>query len=571
MLVEGEQGRLTERGYEQIRRACRTYREELVVRLSGEAGLRAGEITRIRPADLATDGWEQQTQYFLTVREADGGTRTAYLPTELAHDFTQYVNSNTISDEDTVIDVTERRVQMLVDEVSDRAAAETGRAVLETVTPTMLRQFFAQQLLVSDGIDIRVVMEIGGWESLDGLIKSIPAPSETEIAASFERVEGDETADSGRIPRIVETVKDTATELLDATSRSALEQAACEQLTTDCYPAAWVLTPDRNRDRLTVRAHAGESENRFEGAADSGIARRALQTGCSFVGPDDPGPASDLTGTGLLAAVPISHDETEHGVLVVRAGTEDAFDDPERYLLDMIGKQLCFAITAAERKQVLTGDSVLEVTVSYESNEAALVNLASSLGCTLELDGAVTSEEGFLCFLQVDGTSPKKALETASNQQGIQNPRLIHSGEDGGLLEVELVDHSPLLFVANCGGTVADFTVESRQAMLTCELAPDTDLRAIHDKLHDQFGIELRSKRERVPTADSTAAPQLLDQQLTERQRDVIRSAYHAGYFEWPRGSTAEDLAESMGVSSPTLHNHLRRAQQNILEQILDN
>ena len=47
-------------------------------------------------------------------------------------------------------------------------------------------------------------------------------------------------------------------------------------------------------------------------------------------------------------------------------------------------------------------------------------------------------------------------------------------------------------------------------------------------------------------------------------------TAYHAGYFEWPRGSTAEELADSMDVSSPTLHNHLRRAQQKLLSAFFD-
>jgi len=35
-------------------------------------------------------------------------------------------------------------------------------------------------------------------------------------------------------------------------------------------------------------------------------------------------------------------------------------------------------------------------------------------------------------------------------------------------------------------------------------------------------------------------------------------------------GSTAEELADSIGVSSPTLHNHLRKAQQKLLTAYFD-
>ncbi|MFC6736196.1 helix-turn-helix domain-containing protein, partial [Halolamina salina] len=56
-----------------------------------------------------------------------------------------------------------------------------------------------------------------------------------------------------------------------------------------------------------------------------------------------------------------------------------------------------------------------------------------------------------------------------------------------------------------------------------------------------------------------------LGDRLSERQTTVLRAAYHAGYFEWPRDTTAEELADSVGVSAPTLHNHLRNAEGKLL------
>jgi predicted DNA binding protein len=46
--------------------------------------------------------------------------------------------------------------------------------------------------------------------------------------------------------------------------------------------------------------------------------------------------------------------------------------------------------------------------------------------------------------------------------------------------------------------------------------------------------------------------------------------AFHAGYFDWPRSSTGEAVAESMGITAPTFQEHLRTAQQKILNQVLD-
>ena len=570
MLVQGDGRRLTERGYERLRRATRTHREELVLRLCAEAGLRSGEFARLRPSDVTGEGGETSVQYYVAVREADGGSRTAYLPSGVAHDFWQYVRSNSIGSNEEVIEVTERRVQMLVREVCERAAEETGRAALGSVTPSTLRHFFAQRLLVRDGVDARVVAAVGGWEGIDSLLAPLAEPSKEEIGTAFEHA-GAEGTDPGRFAGVVDALERSVEALLDANARDEIETGVCEGLVSGPYSAAWILTRDRQRERVVVRTHAGESADRFDGAADTGIVRRSLQTGQAFVAPDDPGPASEQEGRGLLAAVPIGHGETQYGALVVRDESTAAFDDPERTLLHTLGRQTAFAVAAVERRQVLAGGAVLEVRFQYSDDRAALVTLSENLGCTVTLDGAVAGAEGFLCFVRVSGVQAKDALETAAEIPGVGGTRLIRSDDDGGLLELALTDRSPLLALTERGATITELTVEGGQATLTCELAPDADLRAVHDELHGRFPtLDLRSKQETRATTKTPERRQSLEQELTEKQRAVLRTAYHAGYFEWPRGSTAEDLAESMGVSSPTLHNHLRRAQQTLLERILD-
>jgi len=103
-------------------------------------------------------------------------------------------------------------------------------------------------------------------------------------------------------------------------------------------------------------------------------------------------------------------------------------------------------------------------------------------------------------------------------------------------------------------------------------VSADTDVRALADDLSDAFpGLELASKRERERSdRSSTAFRASLHESLTDKQAAVLRAAFHAGYFEWPRGSTAEELADAIGVTSPTLHNHLRRAQQKLLSEFVD-
>ncbi|MFB6250926.1 MAG: helix-turn-helix domain-containing protein [Halobellus sp.] len=56
---------------------------------------------------------------------------------------------------------------------------------------------------------------------------------------------------------------------------------------------------------------------------------------------------------------------------------------------------------------------------------------------------------------------------------------------------------------------------------------------------------------------------------LTERQREVLRTAYRLGYFEYRGGANAGDVAESLGINDSTLAEHLSKAQSKLLENLL--
>lgn len=52
---------------------------------------------------------------------------------------------------------------------------------------------------------------------------------------------------------------------------------------------------------------------------------------------------------------------------------------------------------------------------------------------------------------------------------------------------------------------------------------------------------------------------------LSERQREAFELAKREGYYQWPRETSAIDLAENLGVSKTTFLEHLRKAEAKIL------
>jgi hypothetical protein len=55
--------------------------------------------------------------------------------------------------------------------------------------------------------------------------------------------------------------------------------------------------------------------------------------------------------------------------------------------------------------------------------------------------------------------------------------------------------------------------------------------------------------------------------QLSSRQREVFRLAQAKGYYDHPRRTNADELAAELGVSSSTVHEHLRKAESKLLSE----
>jgi predicted DNA binding protein len=116
---------------------------------------------------------------------------------------------------------------------------------------------------------------------------------------------------------------------------------------------------------------------------------------------------------------------------------------------------------------------------------------------------------------------------------------------------------------------VADMRAEGGQLHLTFH-APDVDrVRAIVTRLKELYdGVSLRSMRRNgdVDPVDSI----LVDRsKLTDRQQEVLETAVEMGYFKYPKGANAGDVAAALDISVSTFAEHLAAAQTKLLESIV--
>ncbi|MFU1782672.1 bacterio-opsin activator domain-containing protein [Haloarcula japonica] len=551
--MDGAADRIGERGYEQLRHAAETHRSDLVLRLGAEVGLRPAEMTAVRLTDIT----EFEGHRLLAVQEDGEVVRETYLPDSVEHDMRKYANAAGTDDDEPLFSVSPRRLQMLVSEVADRAAGTTPH--LKEVSSRDLRWRFAASLL-DDGVPPDVVCALGGWDRLDRLDPLLDEPDRETIIAAVDGSSGQAAASEPQ--RTVDWITAVSEALATAATSEAMAATVCDHLTeTAGFEFAWLA--ERTGDGLTPRVTAEISETAVQQQIEAHIesVTALLDVGEVRVVDDDTGP---------VALVPLVRENTVSGVVGIAAG--EGLTDTERAVLSALGVQVGHAQVAAERKRLLLADTVTELEFHCGDERAFTAGVSEALQCTVELSGVVpVAGQSLLYYLMVEGASADAILSYADDDDGVADARLLEEHSDGVLLEVVVTD-TPALQLVKSGGRIRSVTATDGVATIAVELPGEADIRPTVNAVTDAYReTSLAAKRETErPAETDTGFRDRLTDTLSDRQETVLQAAYHSGYFEWPRGSTAEELADSLDVSSPTLHNHLRKAQQKVLTAFFD-
>jgi len=270
--------------------------------------------------------------------------------------------------------------------------------------------------------------------------------------------------------------------------------------------------------------------------------------------------------------VPVSHVDRTYSVLVLRSDSAREVDAHRRSELGILGDVLGLATYAAESKKLLLSEKVqqLEFEVTDPDCLAVVVSEATDAFCEIEHQ-TLTNDGDHLCYVQIEGASPESAREATATVETVTDCRVVEVGDEGCLLEVRKT-RSGAEAMMDVGATVRRATAEEGVGTLVVETPLSADVREVVDA-YTAMNPESRlvAKREidrPVPTTGSLT--ESLEDTLTDRQHSVLTAAYYAGYFEWPRANTAEEIADSLGISPATLHQHLRAAERKLLDLVCE-
>lgn len=438
---------------------------------------------------------------------------------------------------------------------------------------------------------------VAAVDGTDGVLE--PLATATSIArAALERHEGERVlaareetigAQAKRLERFGASVAlerriDGA--VATAASRAQLEATVCDRLVDhERITFAWIGAYDAVGEMVEPRAWAGAERSYLNSVSiettapleDQEPTGAAVRTGKSqghgrLLAGDRPERwrrEAARRGYRSALSVPIGYEQDRYGGLTVYGDRHDAFGAEERRALEAIGERIGHAIHALEvARSLLETTDVVELEFQLRDTDLAFVRWAAEADGRVELESVVARSDGSIRGLfTVERLAVERVLELASRAPEVTETSLVTERDDTRLFACLFTRDSIVSRLLEYGAVVRSVESDPDGATVVAELPVDADVRRVVDAISTSFPgatlVRRRHRDRRSRTRFEFLAE--LERRLTDRQYEVLRTAYASGYYETPRESSGAEVAALLDIAQPTFNHHLHAAQRKLL------
>jgi hypothetical protein len=199
---------------------------------------------------------------------------------------------------------------------------------------------------------------------------------------------------------------------------------------------------------------------------------------------------------------------------------------------------------------------------------------------SIELDNAFYTQDGtWIESLTVSARADFDPLTVADSISGVQllDSKEIPTGPSKtSIRRLTLSAREPYPFLL--GVVLRQEAIPNRIVLqrTECEVVVTVQqweaVRGLADEIDERFGkFDLSSVNQIEYTGEPLSSGHLsevLVTKLSDKQLEVLETAYSMGYFDVPRRATTDDVAAELDIAPSTLSERLRVAQRNLLELV---
>ncbi len=382
---------------------------------------------------------------------------------------------------------------------------------------------------------------------------------------------------------VIDVIQGVQRRIADSESQEALDAGVCEELRrTEPVDFVWIGRPRGRETDLEPVAWAGEDSGYLDSVgttemdspvpAQRAAASHELYT-CSNVSEhvlDDAWAKEALSAEfRSVTCIPLVYADVLYGVLTAYSRTEDAFGQMYEDLLTDVTSLVGNYSRILEHRYEASDREFIELEFALSDATYPLQRLATETDATLRYDTvAESTTDAVRCLVTVEHGDAEQVLERARSTASVVDAEWFGTVEHG---QLSLWIKRPFLasVVVKHGGRLLESTTTADETTVRVALPTTASPRPLLDSITSRYpDIDLLAQR-RTASPDGPETATVADR-LTDRQHEILNAAYHGGYYETPRKVTGEGLAESFGISSPAVYNHLQAAHRTLLETVFD-
>jgi len=385
--------------------------------------------------------------------------------------------------------------------------------------------------------------------------------------------------------------KATAVEVLTATSTASdfLEQFCKVIVDYHEYAGAWIGTKTASGTvvpQIAIGCDEYLETVLSEQGGDSSIHDPAIEalhsnelTTSSFLSPnqdnqelsDEQYKIARKHGYRAAIGVPICYEAVQFGVLGIYTSHPD-IPDQEQDTLKEFTELLGYAQQRDELRQSLISSESVPVEITIADTNIPLVQLARKVESDeISVVSVVERSDGQTVYIiRVEDRSEKEVIAAIKNCDRIECSKS-RQRSSSTYCTIVVNSRTPEILIGDTGINHRETQVSTDQLTASGTISNPSSLKNVVTTLEEVYNNVTASivwSKSMPDTTDVEGDKQLL-KQLTDRQKEVLTHAYHAGYFEIPRGSSATELSEHLDVARATFTQHLRSGQRKIFKQIL--
>lgn len=470
----------------------------------------------------------------------------------------------------------------------DRSAARAGlRRVIEDRARTPTSELRILSLAgPDDGIRHAMTSSVpityDGEPAAQTVLADITSQRERERQLAHQR---EQVAALNQLNGVVQNITHA---VIESSSRDEIETLVCERLAgTESYCHAWVGTLDREAGVARERTAAGidgyldDVTVSIDGAQhDMSPTGSAVRTGEIHLArelearPGDRSWRDNAVEHGIrsVMAIPIEYENSLYGVLTVCSVRPNAFDPNERDVIAGLGQVMGHALTAIDRKQALLSEEVIELRLRVGDLLGAFGVPTPDDG-HIWIDGVVQTDEGtYLEYGVATGTADETVEALVEQVPQFESVGFMADDATGTRFELTVTEPPAINTIASIGARIESAVIDDGDFDVVIHAPPGSDVRAIVETFRAAYpGTHVVAQRQTIETNRAIERlATVLSDELTDRQRAVLETAFLAGFFESPRNRTGAEIADSLGIASSTFLQHVRASERKLFGALFE-